>query len=499
MKITPKNILVVYQYHGDKAQLRTSEKIHIHCMETSNTPHTITYYNTADDAPTWYGQNKSSKAPDWIQRSKFDVIVFFNSLVGYRTSGPLFYEWKKHVDWFRDIDCLKIAVTQDDYDCAGILDEWLFDWGVSAVITALKDHKKTLYPIMHDKARFYQCFTGYIHDETARRFAHTLLPICERKTDLFYRARKLMYYLGSHGQMKHKIAEIVGKRAGTLGYNCDISTRIEDVIFGDAWFDRLAASKAVFGCKGGASAINLFNEARIIETTLKRKNPELSFDEFDKHMPPDWDSHMFSALSPRHFECVITKTCQILIEDDYDGAFEAENHYIPLKPDFSNLDEALEKLRDYQYIQEMVDSAYRDVYVNGNYTYRAFAELIETAILDYERNSLHNHTGEISAMTAETDKSLETLERRLISEHHENLRLEANMEQVMFESGKLQCQLSEAQAKIGILVKEKEVLYAGGEKYRSLRNKLFIMMFFVIAMATCMIICFSGAIIYLVK
>ncbi len=182
-----------------------------------------------------YRQNKSSKAPDWIQRSKFDVIIFFNSLLGYRTSVPLFYEWKKHVNWFRDIDCLKIAVPQDDYDCAGIQDEWLYDWGISAVITPLKEHKKTLYPIMHDKARFYQCFTGYIHDESARRLAQTVLPVSERKTDLFYRARKLMYYLGSHGQTKHQIADIIGKRAEALGFICDISTRIEDVIFGDLW------------------------------------------------------------------------------------------------------------------------------------------------------------------------------------------------------------------------------------------------------------------------
>lgn len=492
MKLKPKKILVVYQYHGDKTYLRTSEKTHIHCMETSDIPHDITYYNTADDTPTWYRQNKSSKPPDWIQRSKFDVIIFFNSLLGYRTNVPIFYEWKKHINWFRDIDCLKIAVAQDDYDCAGILDEWLYDWGISAVITPLKEHKKTLYPIMHDKARFYQCFTGYINDEIAGRLAQTVLPISERKTDLFYRSRKLMYYLGSHGQMKHKIADIIGKRAEALGFACDISTRIEDVIFGDSWFDHLAASKAVFGCEGGASAINLFNEARTIETTMKRKNPELSFNEFDKQMPPDWDNYMFSAPSPRHFECVITKTCQILIEDDYEGAFEAENHYISLKPDFSNLDEALEKLRDYQYVQNMVDRAYRDIYLNGNYTYRAFAELIETAILDYEQQSSHNHSGGSEAMTAEFDKSLEALERRLIAEHHENLRLEANMEQIMFESGELKNQLSRAQTKI-------EFYEAENEKYRSLRNKLFIIMFSVIFMATCMIVGLSGVIMKLVK
>ena len=44
MKIKPKNILIVYQYHVDAAKIRTSEKTHIECMETSEIPHVITYY-----------------------------------------------------------------------------------------------------------------------------------------------------------------------------------------------------------------------------------------------------------------------------------------------------------------------------------------------------------------------------------------------------------------------------------------------------------------------
>ena len=82
-------------------------------------------------------------------------------------------------------------------------------------------------------------------------------------------------------------------------------------------------------------------------------------------MPQGWDSYAFFAISPRHLEAVITKTAQVLVEGRYSGVLEPERHYIPVRRDFSNLDEALERLRDVEAVEAMTERAYRDVYLSG--------------------------------------------------------------------------------------------------------------------------------------
>jgi hypothetical protein len=82
-------------------------------------------------------------------------------------------------------------------------------------------------------------------------------------------------------------------------------------------------------------------------------------------MPAGWDSYTFFAISPRHLEAVITKTAQVLVEGRYSGVLEPDRHYIPVRRDFSNLDEALERLHDLEAVEAMTERAYQDVYLSG--------------------------------------------------------------------------------------------------------------------------------------
>ena len=112
------------------------------------------------------------------------------------------------------------------------------------------------------------------------------------------------------------------------------------------------------------------------------ENPSMTFEEFDAMMPAGWDNHKLTTITPRIFDSAITKTCQILVEGEYNGIIKPDIHYIPLKRDLSNIDEALEKLKDIKFVQNMVDRTYEDLCGNDTYTYRAFARLIEKAIAD---------------------------------------------------------------------------------------------------------------------
>ena len=63
------------------------------------------------------------------------------------------------------------------------------------------------------------------------------------------------------------------------------------------------------------------------------------------------------TISPRHFEAAALRVCQILFEGHYAGVMEPRRHYIPLRKDFSNLDEVIARIRDPSVRREIAENA----------------------------------------------------------------------------------------------------------------------------------------------
>jgi hypothetical protein len=96
--------------------------------------------------------------------------------------------------------------------------------------------------------------------------------------------------------------------------------------------------------------------------------------------PPGWDDYGFTAISPRLFEAAQSKTAQLLVEGEYDGILEAERHYVPLRADMANLDEALERIADVADTEAFAERAWEDLILSGRYSYGAFAAHVETVV-----------------------------------------------------------------------------------------------------------------------
>ncbi|NIM97424.1 MAG: hypothetical protein GTO24_04870 [candidate division Zixibacteria bacterium] len=427
MSIGPKRILIVYDHRDSPKRMRLTIKQHLHALESSDVKHELLYYNTSDEDPYPAVIRAETPAvpPSWVHDGPFDVVILHYAFLSYRFTGSFFYKWKRHFSWIGELDCLKIAIPQDEFDCNSLLDEWLFDWGVSAVLSVHYSEQGPLYPIMRDKADFYRCLSGYIDKAAARRISGKLLPPAARPYDIVYRARQLPYWFGKAGQLKYQIANVVASCARTYGLKCNISTRAEDAILGDRWLDFIASGKAVIGCEGGSSVIDWRGEIKAQIEALLREDATLSFAEVSARMPFGWDDYRLFTITPRHFDAIITKTCQILVEGDYRGVLEPDKHYIPLKGDFSNVDEALQKLRDEQFVQDMVERAYEDVYLSGNYTYQTYAKKIEQVIFDQEQKSM-KRGGHSESMT-KRNGVVELLERQLVAERHNNALLRAKL------------------------------------------------------------------------
>src|SRR2546422_3668049 len=362
------HVLVLYWHPESPRTMRAAIRHHLRALESSGMKYKILYYNAVHGAPVW------------LRHLHFDAVILHTTLLCLRWSHQ-FYMWKWKLAWIRDLECVKVAMPQDEYDHSEILDEWLYEWEVSEIFTIFKeDVRKVLYPLMCDKADFYECFTGYIDESIAKRYLQSLLPIDLRPYDIVYRATHLPYWFGSHGQLKHRIANVMGRRALELGLKCDISTSVDDTIVGDRWLNFLASGRAVVGCESGSSVLDRRGEVRAKIQAMLRHNPTMSFEEVSSQLPVDWDDYRFFAISPRHFEAVMTKTCQILVDGPYDGVLEADKHYIPLRRDFSNIDEFLDKVRDQRLVESIVERAYSDIYLSGRYTYQRLALSVDRAL-----------------------------------------------------------------------------------------------------------------------
>jgi hypothetical protein len=367
----PLRVLVVYRTN-EPGPMRTAVAHHLRVLEHTRPRHEVFYYDAR------------LRVPRWLAAASFDVVVLHTTFLGMRWSD-VFPLWKQKVAWLNDVDCLKIALPQDDYDRSEILDEWLLELGVTDVFSVFGEHERAvLYPLMHSRARFHDCLTGYIDEGAAERCRSRLVPADSRLHDVVYRASRLPYRFGRHGQLKHELGNAVAARAAAHGLSCDVSTRTEDTILGERWLDFLMSSRAVIGCEGGSSALDRRGELEAAIADLLRAQPSLSFEQVTAELPEGWDDYRFFTLSPRHLEAVVTQTAQILVEGHYAGALEPNRHYLPVKRDLSDLDDALEQTKDVSLMTALAERAYEDVYVSGAYSYRRFAADLE-AVLGHAR------------------------------------------------------------------------------------------------------------------
>jgi hypothetical protein len=79
----------------------------------------------------------------------------------------------------------------------------------------------------------------------------------------------------------------------------------------------------------------------------------------------------------------VTKTAQLLVEGRYSGALEAGRHYLPIRRDFSNLDDVLEQASDPAVLAELADRAYEEVYASGRYSFRRLSETIARLVEEH--------------------------------------------------------------------------------------------------------------------
>jgi len=347
--------LVIYRIEGAIDRASISE-------------HLYSFFKYAD-AKSYY-LNVAYGVPEYIFDVDFDLIVFHNTFLALRWADR---EILDRYYRFKRLKGYKIALPQDEFLNTESLNKFFINTGVKTVFTCLPESEfNRVYP--KDKSGLDYCFTifpGYIDDSAMVKASKYCRPHKLRTIDTGYRAWKAPYWLGRHGQLKWQLTEKFLNTSCKSNLNFDLSNNEKHVFHGEKWYEFLSNCRVVLGCEGGASLLDADGSIKRKTEQYVRKHPHAAFEDVEKACFPGLDGNLkLFALSPRHFEACITRTCQALVEGEYGGILKPGVHYIEIKKDWSNIQDVIKQVADKEYCERIANNAYTDIVESGLYTYK---------------------------------------------------------------------------------------------------------------------------------
>jgi hypothetical protein len=189
----------------------------------------------------------------------------------------------------------------------------------------------------------------------------------QRPIDVGYRAYDAPMYLGN--LERRQLAERFIGAAPRHGLTVDISLDPGARLAEREWAGFLDRCKGQLGSEAGGDYFELTDGTRLRVNAYLDAHPEARFDEIFERFFRDYQAPVSGrALSGRVVEAAGTKTVQILIEGGYGGFFRPGVHYIPLRKDLGNLDDAMEMFLDEGRAAEIADAAYEVAQTQLTYT-----------------------------------------------------------------------------------------------------------------------------------
>ena len=183
------------------------------------------------------------------------------------------------------------------------------------------------------------------------------VPLAARCVDIGYRAYEAPWYLGNNE--KAEIAGYFLRNASSLGLATDISLDATERFDSSGYAAFLNRCRGHIGTEAGGDYFELTGETRSRFMAYMSVHPDASWNEVKRQFFEDYGPSVpMRIISGRQVEAAACKTVQIMFDGRYNGYFRADEHFISLKKDYSNIDEVMQKFRDDDCCRRMVDSAY---------------------------------------------------------------------------------------------------------------------------------------------
>jgi hypothetical protein len=374
------NILILYV--SNQYPMRATLWDQLYCFRRYS-DHNCFYLNFTVRQVPWY-----------LKHVKFDLIVFGTLFMATRATDEWFSDPRARAQPLKSFDAVKIVFPQDEYLRTDVLADFINEFSVDWVFSLSPQSE---WPKIYDsvdttKVKLSHVLAGYLDDSTVERIERLAHEGAPRDIDLGYRTFRAAPNLGRHGFLRQQIAEVFQAEAPKHNLQTDISTRKEDTLWADAWYKFLLRCKYTISVEGGASVLDRDGSIQRRTESYLAEHPNASFEEVERACFPGLDGGLrYVAISPRHLEACATRTCQILVEGDYNDVLVPGRHYLELKRDFSNLEQVLDAVKQDHLRQEITDQAFRDIVASGNYTYRSFVEqVLREAVPEPQKDSVES-------------------------------------------------------------------------------------------------------------
>lgn len=277
---------------------------------------------------------------------------------------------------------IKVLFIQDEYEHTELARSYFEKLDFKLIYTVIPDaYRDKIYP----KSRFpnvifKQTLTGFVPSNYLKLEKY-IKPMRDRNFIISYRGRDLPFWYGNLCQEKVIIAKRMKVICAERSLPVDIEWDDNKRIYGNDWFNFIAKSKATLGTESGS---NVFDEYGLLKQKISEEikiNSDISYDEiFNKYLKEHEGLVKMNQISPRIFEAIALKTALVLFEGNYSGVIIPNIHYIPLKKDFSNVDDVFRMLSDDVFLEKMVERAYEDIIESQKYSYRTFVEEFDQTI-----------------------------------------------------------------------------------------------------------------------
>ncbi len=314
--------------------------------------------------------------PEGMDLSRFDVVVIHYTCEFSSPNSLDQQSW----DALKHFRGLKVLFLQDEYQFVDRTVARIAEAGIDVLFTCVPESEwDKVYPSSRlPGLRRVQTLTGFV----PRYLLGLKVPaIARRPIDVGYRARVLPYWLGELGAEKWQIGERFLAATSNSGLRTDISAAEGDRLYGSAWTDFLASCKAILGVESGASVFDFSGELKQAVNEFVAGNPGVGFEEVQQRfLLPHEHRIRLNQISPRCFEAAALRTGMILYEGEYSGVLAPERHYLPLRKDFSNVEQIVAALKDPHHMAQVVDAAYEEIARNPAHSFETFVGKFDDVI-----------------------------------------------------------------------------------------------------------------------
>jgi hypothetical protein len=277
---------------------------------------------------------------------------------------------------------VKIAFLQDEYRDVRRVNQAMAELGVQVGFTCVAeaDHR-IFYPAeaLPSLEGLYTVLPGYVPRSLEAAGLDVESP---RAIDIGYRSRAMPFDLGDLGQDKTAIAERFQALAPAQGLTADISVLERDRLYGRQWVRFLRDCRCVLGTSSGASVVDFTGDIRRSCERHLALNPDAGYDDVKARFFADADwKVVIDTVSPRVFEAAALGCTLVQHEGLYGGVMRADEHFIGVRRDYSNVGEVVDRVRDRAFCREMARRTHRDLIASGRYGFPAFARWFD-GVLD---------------------------------------------------------------------------------------------------------------------